>query len=228
MGRLLRVFVPGFPHHIVQRGHDRNAVFMEARDYEYYLANLIEWKSHYKVGVYAYCLMTNHVHLILVPQAEGSGISSLMRRLSARQCRRVNLLERRFGTLWSGRFKSSVIDVDSYLMACLRYVELNPVRAGMVDRPEDYHWSSYAQRVGLCDENWIDSDPVTAGLAPTLSARRRAYAKYVGAHVADAEFTLIRNAVRRNQLTGGNRFVDEIERRTGIRVESRGQGRPGK
>lgn len=196
--------------------------------YEYYLANLIEWKTHYNVGVYAYCLMTNHVHLILVPQTEGSGISSLMRRLSARQCRRANLLERRIGTLWSGRFKSSVIDADCYLMACLRYIELNPVRAGLVNRPEDYRWSSYSQRIGLCDESWIDSDPVTAGLGPTIGARRHAYAKYVGEHVAEAEYTLIRNAVRRNQLTGGHRFVDEIERRTGIRVENRGRGRPGK
>lgn len=228
MGRPLRVFVPGLPHHIVQRGHDRKAIFVEARDYEYYLDNLFEWKSHYDVGVYAYCLMTNHVHLILVPHAEGRSISDLMRRLSARQCRRLNLLERRTGTLWSGRFKSSVIDADSYLMACLRYVELNPVRAGMVNRPEDYRWSSYAQRVGLCGGSWIDSDPITAGLGSTLRTRRNAYAKFVGEHVTEAESTFIRNAVRRNQLTGGGRFVDEIERRTNIRVESRGRGRPGK
>ena len=228
MGRPLRVFVPGYPHHIVQRGHDRNAVFVETRDYEYYLANLIEWKSHYDVGVYAYCLMTNHVHLILVPLAKGSGISGLMRRLSARQCRRVNLLENRIGTLWSGRFKSSVIDADRYLLACLRYVELNPVRAGMINRPEDYRWSSYAQRIGICKESWIDSDPATSALGPTLGAQRRAYVKFVGEHVAEAEFTLIRNAVKRNQLTGTDNFVDQIERRTGIRVEFRGRGKPRK
>jgi putative transposase len=228
MGRSPRLFVPGLPHHIVQRGHNHNAVFVEEADYSYYADNLIEWKTHYDVSVYAYCLMTNHVHLILAPKTPGDSISRLMRRLSARQGRRVNRLEERIGTLWSGRFKSSVVDTDNYLLACLRYVELNPVRAGMVNRPEDYRWSSYTQRVGLCDNIWIDNDPVTESLGDTLAARRRAYTRYVRDVVPDAETELIRKAAARNQLTGSDRFVDEIERRMGIRVESRGRGRPRK
>ena len=228
MGRSPRLFVPGFAHHIVQRGHNHNAVFVEESDYSIYLDNLIEWKAHYDVGVYAYCLMTNHVHLILAPRTEGDAISRVMRRLSARQGRWVNRLEERIGTIWSGRFKSSVIDTDSYLLACLRYVELNPVRAGMVDQPEDYRWSSYAQRVGLCDNIWIDNDPVTDSLGNTAATRRRAYARYVRENVPVSETKLIRKAVARNQLTGSDRFVDEIERRTGIRIENRGRGRPRK
>lgn len=227
MARPPRVIIPGYPHHIVQRGHDHNAVFLKPADYEYYLANLIEWKSHYQVDVYAYCLMTNHVHLILVPLAKGNAISSLMRRLSARQSRRFNRLERRIGTLWSGRFKCSVVDTDHYLMACLRYVELNPVWAGMVTRPGDYRWSSYAQHIGLGDR-WIEPDPVTMQLGSTPAERCRAYAKYVETSVPPAERKLLQNAVKRNQLTGGDRFVDEIERRTGIRVKTRGRGRPRK
>ena len=228
MGRRPRVFVPGFPHHVVQRGHDRNAVFIETADYEFYLANLIEWKSQYNVGVYAYCLMTNHVHLVLVPYAAGNAISSLMRRLSARQGRRINRLERRIGTLWTGRFKSSVVDTDEYLLACLRYVELNPVHARMVSRPEDYRWSSYAQRLGLNDDNWLDPDPVTAALGATTASRQRAYASFVREGVPTAERIFIRDAVRRNQLTGDGRFVDQIERRTGLRIETRARGRPKK
>ena len=228
VGRLPRLFIPGFPHHVVQRGHDRNAVFVNDSDFRYYLDNLIEWKAKYDISVYAYCLMTNHVHLILVPNTEGHTISKLMRRLSARQGRRVNRLERRVGTLWAGRFKSSVVDKDDYLMACLRYVELNPVRAGIVPRPEEYHWSSYAQRVGLCDHVWIDDDPATLTLGDTLATRRKAYAEFVKEGVSDGDSALIRKAVNRNQLTGGNRFTDEIERRTGIRVASRGPGRPNK
>jgi len=212
----------------VQRGHDRNAVFVDDSDYQYYLDNLIEWKTKYDVGVYAYCLMTNHVHLILVPNTEGDAISKLMRRLSARQGRRVNRLERRIGTLWAGRFKSSVIDKDDYLMACLRYVELNPIRAGIVSRPEEYRWSSYAQRVGFCDDVWIDNDPVTSTLGNSLTTRRRAYAEFVEEGVPGPEIALIRKAVNSNQLTGGSRFSDEIERRTGFRVENRGRGRPQK
>jgi putative transposase len=228
MGRSPRLFVPGLAHHIVQRGHNRNAVFVEDADYSFYLDNLIEWKTHYDVAVYAYCLMTNHVHLILVPNNQGDSISRLMRRLSARQGRRVNRLEKRIGTLWSGRFKSSVIDTDNYLLACLRYVELNPVRAGIADRPEDYRWSSYPQRVGKCDNAWIDRDPVTELLGDTPAARRLAYVRFVREIVPGDETRLIRKATSRNQLTGSDCFVDEIERRTGLRVESRGRGRPRK
>lgn len=228
VGRSPRVLVPGLPHHVVQRGHDHNAVFVETGDYEYYLENLIEFKAKYNVAVYAYCLMTNHVHLILEPRSDGSAISSLMRRLSARQGRRINRLERRTGTLWSGRFKSSVIETDRYLLACLRYVELNPVRAGMVGQAEDYQWSSYAQQAGLCDEVWIDAHPLATGPNSMLAESRRAYREFVDAAVPAEETTHIRQALRRNQLTGGAQFIDEIERRTGIRVETRGRGRPEK
>jgi len=228
MGRQPRVLVPDFPHHIVQRGHDHNAVFIDSSDYEFYLANLVELKSHYNVGVYAYCLMTNHVHLVLVPFADGDAISRLMRRLSARQGRRANRLEQRVGTLWSGRFKSSVVDTDEYLLACLRYVELNPLRARLASQPADYRWSSYAQRLGLTNDNWLDPDPVTATLAGTLTARRRAYARFVREGVSTSELKFIRDAVRRNQLTGDHCFVDEIEQRTGLRIKTRGQGRPKK
>lgn len=228
MGPRPRVLVPGFPHHVVQRGHDRNAVFVETSDYEFYLANLIKWKSHYDVGVYAYCLMTNHVHLILVPYSDGNDISNLMHRLAMRQGLRANRLEQREGTLWSGRFKSSVIDTNRYLLSCLRYVELNPVHARIVRRPEDYRWSSYAQRLGLKDENWLDPDPVTSALGSTTTETRRVYADFVGNGISAAERKFLGDAVSRNRLTGDSAFVDEIERRTGLRVEARTRGRPKK
>jgi putative transposase len=228
MGRRPRVFVPGYPHHIVQRGHNHQAVFVEPADYEYYLANLIEWKDHYDVAVYAYCLMTNHVHLVLAPRADGAAISALMRRLSARQTRYVNRLEGRSGTLWGGRFKCSVVDTDNYLLACMRYVDLNPVRAGICEHPADYPWSSYAQKAGLLSDSrhayWLDPDPVTGD--EDMTQRQRAYASFVAADVPNCELDLIRTAVRRNQLTGKGRFIDEIAHRTGLRIEARGQGRP--
>jgi len=220
--------MPGYPHHVVQRGHDRKAVFVEPEDYEYYLANLIEWKTHYDIAVYAYCLMTNHVHLILSPHTEGVAISALMRRLSARQARYVNRLEGRSGTLWGGRFKCSIIDSDNYLLACMRYVDLNPVRAGLCQHPAEYRWSSYAQKVGLLNESehehWLDPDPVT--WHESVTWRHRTYARFVAAELPEDELDLIRSAVRRNQLTGTGRFVDEIENRTGLRIEARGRGRP--
>jgi putative transposase len=230
MARRRRVFITGYPHHIVQRGHDCKAVFVEPADYEFYLANLVEWKAHYDVGVYAYCLMTNHVHLILSPRSEGAAISALMRRLSARQTRYANRLEGRSGTLWGGRFKCSIVDSDNYLLACMRYVDLNPVRAGICQNPAEYRWSSYTQKVGLLDESagndWLDPDPVTC--QESAARRHQSYAKFVAAEIPCDELDLIRTAVRRNQLTGTGRFVDEIEHRTGLRIEARGQGRPQK
>ncbi|MCP5139747.1 MAG: transposase [Chromatiales bacterium] len=226
MGRPPRLLVPGFPHHIVQRGHNCNAVFIEPRDYAYYLANLHEWKQRYEVEVHAWCLMTNHVHLVLTPRQPDKGISDLMRRLAGRQSRYVNRLERRLGTLWCGRFHSSVIDTDAYLLACLRYVELNPVRAGMVDHPADYAWSSHRERMGLSPVVLLDGDPVAALPDESIERRRRAYALYLGTAADTAEVELIRSAVHRNQLTGGRSFVSEIEQRTGLRIENRGRGRP--
>jgi putative transposase len=229
LARRPRVFVPGYPHHIVQRGHDRKAVFVESADYAYYLANLAEFKVHYDVAVYAWCLMTNHVHLILCPGNHGSDISALMRRVSARQARYVNRLEQRSGTLWEGRFRCSVVDTDAYLLACMRYVDLNPVRAGLCRHPGEYCWSSYAQKVGqTCDDDWLDPDPVTLAMGEDDLSRQRAYARFVMGKIDDDEQELIRTAVRRNQLTGRARFVDEIEQRTGLRIEARGPGRPKK
>jgi putative transposase len=230
MARRPRLFIPGYPHHVVQRGHNRNAVFIEPADYEYYLANLAEFKAEYDVAVYAWCLMTNHVHLVLAPRTDGHAISALMRRVSARQARYVNRLETRSGTLWEGRFKCSVVDTDEYLLACMRYVDLNPVRAGICSHPAEYRWSSYAQKVGRVradhDDAWLDPDPVTRGLGDKESARQRAYAQFVATKIPDDEHELIRTAVSRNQLTGRGRFVDEIEQRTGLRIEARGPGRP--
>jgi putative transposase len=220
------LLLPGLPHHVVQRGHNRNAVFVHASDYEYYLANLGEWKQKYAVDVHAWCLMSNHVHLVLTPRRRGAAISDLMRRLSARQCRYVNRLERRLGTLWCGRFRSSVIDTDRYLLACLRYVELNPVRAGIVRHPADYPWSSYRERMALAAPALLDADPVTVRPGEPAEARRRRYAAYFSAGTDHVQDELIRSSVNRNQLTGDGDFINDMQRRTGLRIENRGRGRP--
>jgi len=132
MPRTARVIVPYTPHHIIQRGHNRSVVFAHVADYEFYLVSLRELKVEFEVDVFAYCLMTNHIHLVLQVGDDVSAIGQLMKRLAARQTRYVNKLEGRTGTLWDSRFRSSPIDTDRYLLACCRYVELNPVRAGMV------------------------------------------------------------------------------------------------
>lgn len=228
MPRHPRTLLVGFPHHIVQRGHDRQPVFVTGCDYRYYLDNLKELRTRLGVRVYGYCLMTNHVHLVLEPVEVGAAISRLMKALAARQTRRINRLENRSGTLWEGRFKSSIVDSTRYLLACLRYVDLNPVRASIVEHPQDYLWSSHRALIGRQKPRWLDIHPELAALGNGNKNWRSAYAAYVAAGVAAHELDLIRSAVHRNQLTGEDRFREEIAIHTGRRIETRGPGRPGK
>ncbi|MDH4610374.1 transposase [Pseudomonas sp. BN102] len=227
MPRVGRVLLPNYPHHIVQRGHNRQVVFAEEADFERYLADLRELKDAFGVKVYAYCLMTNHVHLLLAPDDSLAGLSQLMKTLAARATRYRNRLEGRSGTLWESRFKSSIVQSDAYLLACSRYIELNPVRACMVAEVGDYPWSSYALRMGAAPEqSWLDDDPCFKALGVRDEERRRRYAEFVRQAVPAEELSLIREAIQRGQLTGSNRFVDEVERIAGVRIERRKQGRP--
>jgi putative transposase len=227
MPRMARVVLPHYPHHIVQRGHNRQATFAEAADFERYLATLREFKEEYGVYLYAFCLMTNHVHLLLAPH-EPAGIGKLMKRLAARQTRHHNRLEGRSGTLWEGRYKSSLVSRDDYLLACCRYIELNPVRARMVAAPQDYPWSSCRYRLGIETAEWLDLDPCYLALAASESERRRRYQDFLQAAIPSGEWELIREAVQRGQLTGSDRFTDEVAGILGRRVERRGRGRPAK
>jgi len=145
MPRKARIVIPGVAHHVVQRGHNRQVVFAADEDFQFYLENLTELKGELDVRLYAYCLMTNHVHLLLMP-AQGQTLASLLKALAGRQTRYVNRVEGRSGTLWEGRYKSSPVDTESHLLECSRYIELNPLRAGIVGRPEQYRWSSFGAR----------------------------------------------------------------------------------
>jgi len=226
MPRYPRLFLPNIPLHVVQRGHDRQPVFMQAADYRYYLDNLREAKDVLSIQVHAYCLMTNHVHLIVTPRAETENISKLMRLLAARQTRYVNKLESRTGTLWEGRFKASLIDTTRYLLACCRYVDLNPVRAAMVVSPDEYRWSSYCSHVGISDDRLVDSCSAYRELGESDADRTKAYRAFVAMGADESELATFRTALQRNQPTGSKRFCEEIEQHIGRRVSTCGPGRP--
>jgi len=223
--RMGRVVVPHYPHHVVQRGHNRQVIFAAPQDFERYLRALRELKNELGIAVYAFCLMTNHVHLLLAP-GEAGALGKLMKRLAGRQTRHHNRLESRSGTLWEGRYKSSVVDRDDYLLACSRYIELNPVRARIVRLPEEYPWSSCRYRFGPDRSNWLDPDPCYIGLGATDAERRRRYSEFLRAGIPTGERNLIREAVQRGQLTGSARFTQEVAGILGRRVERRGPGRP--
>ncbi len=180
MPRMARVVLPHMPHHVVKRGHNRQAVFAGAEDYERYLEDLRELSSALDIRLYAYCLITNHVHLLLCPGEEVAAMGRLMKALAARATRYRNRVEGRSGTLWEGRYKSSPVQTEAYLLACTRYIELNPVRARTVPVAGDYAWSSYRQRIGEGDR-WIDLDPAYLDLADNESDRRARFTTLRGA-----------------------------------------------
>ena len=228
MPRSARIVLPNTPHHIVQRGHNRQTVFVSDDDYHYYRENLINFKHEFGCRIYAYCLMTNHVHLIVDPGKNSESLALLMKRVAGRQTRYVNKLENRSGSLWEGRYKSSVISSREYLPACCRYIELNPLRAGMVTDPALYQWSSYGARVSGKRDLVVDTPPFYLSLGDTAQERRKAYEEYVLATIPDYELKLIREALQRGQLTGGDRFRKEVEKKLGIRISNKKQGRPSK
>jgi putative transposase len=228
MPRYPRTFVLGCPHHIVQRGHNRNPIFATPGDYGFYLDNLNEQKHKLGVEVLAYCLMTNHVHLILRPTHHENSVSEFMRVLAARHTRYTNKLEARSGTLWDGRFKCSLIDTATYLLACCGYIDLNPVRAQIVTDPKDYAWSSYRALAGFGPTDVVDREVVYRLLELNSEHAAEIYRAYVRQGVTQSELTMIRSAVQRNQLTGASRFVDVVEAKVGRRIENRDRGRPRK
>ena len=142
MPRRPRLAVPGIPWHIIQRGNNRDACFYDEMDYRYYLETLKEQADKYQCRIHAYVLMTNHVHLLVTPEAVDSA-ALMMKYLGQRYVQYINRTYRRSGTLWEGRFKSCLAQDETYVLTCHRYIELNPVRASMVDHHRDYVWSSY-------------------------------------------------------------------------------------
>jgi putative transposase len=228
MPRTSRVVLENYPHHVIQRGHNRQVVFASDEDYGYYLDNLREWKETLGCKVYAFCLMTNHVHLLIDPCEKKENLALLMKRVAARQTRYANKLEKCTGTLWEGRYKSSAISTNEYLLACSRYIELNPVRAGIVKNPIDYKWSSYRLKISPGNKNWLDLDPLFEGLGSNANERAIKYRAWVLGSIPEGEWSLIRKAIQRGQLTGSNHFIDIVADKIKRRIELRGQGRPKK
>jgi putative transposase len=228
MSRHRRLSVANLPHHIVQRGHNRRVVFSTDADRLAYLSTLAEFRRELGVKLHAWCLMANHVHLVVDPGAERTSLGLLMKRLAGRHTRRLNRIEGRTGTAWEGRYKCSPIDSQRYLLACTRYVELNPVRAGVVGDPAEFRWSSYRARMGSdsVGQGMLDLDPCFLSLGPTLDAQRSVFREWVAAGIAAPELELIRRALRVNGLTGGEEFEGELQGRVGVHVPCRRRGRP--
>jgi len=174
MARQTRLIVPGTSLHIVQRGHDRQPCFRHETDCLVYLSNLQELRAKMGCAIHAYCLMTNHVHLLITPSAS-EACAGLMRNLGQRYVQYFNRRYRRTGTLWEGRFRSCLVDSARYVLACYCYIEMNPVRAGMTSKPIEYIWSSHAGNVGQLDNRLLTPHGEYVALAADKDARHAAY-----------------------------------------------------
>jgi len=158
MARIARVVVPGTPHHVTQRGNRRQDTFFRDEDYEAYIDLMSEWCGKCDVEIWAYCLMPNHIHMIAVPESE-QGLSRAIGEAHRRYTRMINLRKHWTGYLWQGRFASFPMD-EHYLLAAVRYVEMNPVRARMVNRPEEWRWSSASTHLSGIDDRLVKVQPM--------------------------------------------------------------------
>jgi putative transposase len=212
MPRTGRIVIPGVPMHVTQRGNDRMAVFNSRQDCAHYIELLRSASARTSCAIHAYALMSNHVHLLLTPKG-AEGIAAMMQWVGARYVRFFNDRYGRTGTLWEGRFKSTPVSSDQYYFTCARYIELNPVRAGMVDHPMHYPWSSYRRNALGRRDPLITSHPLYTALGETAKQRCLAYADLFTTHVDPAIVDAIRLSTARGHMLGGRRLRDDLAAR---------------
>ena len=216
--------LPGVPLHVIQRGNDRQACFYSDEDARFYLDWLREYAEKTDCAVHAYVLMTNHVHLLLSAQTT-DGVGALMKALGQRYVQYINRTYRRSGTLWEGRFRSCLAQEESYLLACQRYIELNPVRADMVKHPADYPWSSYRANALGEESKLIRPHALYQTLGRTPSDREAAYRELFRYELDPGVVDAIRQATNGNYALGDSRFASQVATMLGRRVS---KGRPGR
>jgi len=223
MARKPRIIIEGWPLHVVQRGHDKQPVFFCDDDYWKYINDLHKAKSENSVAIHAYVLMTNHVHMLITPETKKS-VSSLFQNLGRRYARYVNDRYRRRGALWESRYKSCLIDQDSYLLGCSRYIEMNPVRANMVNHPAAYRWSSYQHNACGKLNDLIEEHPTYLGLGSDADKRRQAYQKMFTSPNQNREIEQLRFGLSKAGFCGNDKFQEAIERMLGrsLKVNSHG------
>jgi len=222
MPRLSRVVFTGIPHHITQRGNRREDVFFSDEDREVYLEWLQTYCEKHDVDVLAYCLMTNHIHLVLVPNSE-DGLQRILKPLHMRYAQRINRAKGWKGHLWQGRFFSSPLD-DSYLVAAVRYVEQNPIRVGLADKAEDYRWSSAAAHCGLRKDKILCHKPEWKSAFTFIED----WSEWLEVEESAKKLKVLRKHVEKGLPCGADSFVQILGKKIGRVLENRPQGRPKK
>lgn len=227
MPRQCRYFIPNVAQHVITRGIDRQAVFFHQQDYALYREALQDAAATNDCLVHAYVLMTNHVHLLVTPLQERS-LPLMMQAMGRHYVQRLNARYRRTGTLWEGRYKASPVQDSSYLLACQRYIELNPVRACMVVAPIDYPYSSYAYHAAGVDDVLITAHQCYMSLAGDRASRQAAYRALFHDVIDEKFLARIRKTTNACGVIGDDRFTKQIEAMLGRRVPTGKRGRPTK
>jgi len=223
MARLARMNLPDVPQHIIQRGNNRQAIFFADEDYSFYLDKLKHYANHHNVAIHAFILMTNHAHLLVTPR-DKTGVSRMMQSLGRSYVRHINLTYGRSGTLWEGRYKSTLIDSARYLLLVSRYIELNPVRATMVSHPAEYPWSSFRGNAMGKDISLLTPHACYLDLGRDEAERREAYVALFEQAMTDRDIAAIRDTTSKGWVLGDERFKQQIARTLGRRVTPKQRG----
>jgi len=228
MTRRRRIFVPGYPLHVVQRGNDRRAIFLDDDDRGRYLDFLVEAAERHACAIHCYVLMGNHVHLLMTPATESS-LAATMQSVGIRYVHYFNTTHERTGGLWEGRYRASLVNTDRYLEACYRYIELNPVRANLVISPADWPWSSYRCHAFGEPDRVVSIHNYYADLASSDQNRQSRYRDWFRDSPTEDELNDIRETTRQELVFGDDAFKDHLEMQLSrpVRPARRGRKRIG-
>ena len=227
MPRKPRFYLPGVPVHIVHRGHSRSPVFFEEQDYSTYVYWLRKSAEKYQLSIHSFVLMTNHVHVLLTP-LEGKDISDFMQFIGRHYVPYINNKYGKSGSIWEGRYKASLVQEETYLLSVMRYIELNPVRAGMVESPSHYRWSSFSHNAGILRIGVVNSHSVYDGLGADKESRAVAYRSLFSSHLDSAAVKKIQDAWLTGTPLGNERFTEMVEETLARKVGQDRRGRPRK
>jgi len=225
MPRKPRFFLPGVPAHIVQRGHSQEPVFFDDGDYQAYLGWLEEASGRYHCDIHAYVLMTNHIHILATPR-EKQGISRMMQYVGRQYVPYINHTYGTNGSIWEGRFKASLVSDEEYLLTCMRYIELNPVRANIVNAPSYYRWSSYRYNAQGKNNTIVTEHPLYTAMGRTKVSRCENYKSLCKAHIDADQLKSIRAAWQTGTPLGNDYFREKVERKLKTKVGQARRGRP--
>jgi putative transposase len=225
MARLARLSLPGLPHHIIQRGNNGQPIFKTSADYQRMLAILQEQAQEFQVAVHAYVLMDNHFHLLVTPQTE-VGLSPMMQAVGRAYVRYFNDTYQRTGTLWDGRYRSTVLEAERYLLPCMACMDLNPSRAGLVAQVGQYPWSSFGHYAGQRVDKLVTAHPLVWALGNTPFAREAAYTEMVQVGISSVQHAVLTDATLSGWALGSAEFLQLLQKKTPRRLTKRSAGRP--